>query len=184
MSPFSSPRLLLQIKSFIHLPIFIMSIDMEKTDVPAPTSPFAPPASTLKERIKARIISWGHDIDAHLRDFFHVSGGPYYYQVAKQESQLLLPPIYPDLPFVSFLSPILKSTVAHGHHKAPANTSQRSNATARKRSSVRRTPEANTSSSTASPTQSPAPTTLLHASPPSHQSQQSQSPPSPLCKPN
>ncbi|OBT98372.1 hypothetical protein VE01_03205 [Pseudogymnoascus verrucosus] len=62
-----------------------MSIDMEKTDVPAPTSPFAPPASTLKERIKARIISWGHDLDAHLRDFFHVSGGPYYYQVAKQE---------------------------------------------------------------------------------------------------
>ncbi|KFY73428.1 hypothetical protein V499_06484 [Pseudogymnoascus sp. VKM F-103] len=62
-----------------------MSIDMEKTDVPAPTSLFAPPASTLKERIKARIISWGHDIDAHLRDFFHVSGGPYYYQVAKQE---------------------------------------------------------------------------------------------------
>ncbi|KFZ14678.1 hypothetical protein V501_03122 [Pseudogymnoascus sp. VKM F-4519 (FW-2642)] len=62
-----------------------MSIDIEKTDVSAPAPASAPPASTLKERIKARIISWGHDIDAHLRDFFHVSGGPYYYQVAKQE---------------------------------------------------------------------------------------------------
>ncbi|KFY25721.1 hypothetical protein V491_01622 [Pseudogymnoascus sp. VKM F-3775] len=47
---------------------------------------------SLKERIKARkelvkaqIISWGHDIDALLRDYFHVSGGPYYYQVAAQE---------------------------------------------------------------------------------------------------
>lgn len=60
----------------------------------APATPL-----TLKERIKARkelvkaqIISWGHDIDALLRDYFHVSGGPYYYQVAAQESQLLLPP--------------------------------------------------------------------------------------------
>ncbi|OAF59955.1 RNA-binding protein lsm5 [Pseudogymnoascus destructans] len=57
-----------------------MSYDMGQTDAPASAS-----APTLKERIKARIISWRHDIDAHLRDFFHVSGGPYYYQVVKQE---------------------------------------------------------------------------------------------------
>lgn len=79
-----------------------MSYDEKRvtpTDPPA-VAPTVAPASplTLKERIKARkelvkarIISWGHDIDALLRDYFHVSGGPYYYQVAAQESQLLLP---------------------------------------------------------------------------------------------
>ncbi|KFY22959.1 hypothetical protein V493_06208 [Pseudogymnoascus sp. VKM F-4281 (FW-2241)] len=40
---------------------------------------------SLKERVKAKIISWGHDIGAHLRDLFNVSGGPYYYQIVAQE---------------------------------------------------------------------------------------------------
>lgn len=79
---------------------------MGYTDTPTP-----PP--TLKDRIKARLVSFGHDIEAHFRDLFNMSGGPYYYQVVAQESQLpLLLPFFTGLPFLSFLSPFLESTVA------------------------------------------------------------------------
>ncbi|OBT70372.1 hypothetical protein VE03_00135 [Pseudogymnoascus sp. 23342-1-I1] len=52
----------------------------EHTDMPTYTPP-----TTIKERVKAKFVYWGHDIGAHLRDLFNVSGGPYYYQVVAQE---------------------------------------------------------------------------------------------------
>ncbi|KFZ08924.1 hypothetical protein V502_09055 [Pseudogymnoascus sp. VKM F-4520 (FW-2644)] len=55
-----------------------MDIAAGYTDTPTP-----PP--TLKDRIKARLVSFGHDIEAHFRDLFNMSGGPYYYQVVAQE---------------------------------------------------------------------------------------------------
>ncbi|KFY30108.1 hypothetical protein V494_08262 [Pseudogymnoascus sp. VKM F-4513 (FW-928)] len=58
--------------------------ELNETPARPPTPPYVPPV-TIKERIKAQFISWGHDIDAHLRDLFRVSGGPYYYQVVAQE---------------------------------------------------------------------------------------------------
>lgn len=77
------------------------------------------PAPTFKERLKWKLKSIGFDIEAHFRDLFNMSGGPYYYQVAKQESQL--PPLTPVfvLPFfVSFLLPFLEYTVASWSAKA------------------------------------------------------------------
>ncbi|KFY70751.1 hypothetical protein V498_10237, partial [Pseudogymnoascus sp. VKM F-4517 (FW-2822)] len=57
-------------------------------DVPV-AAPAGAPADTpplaLKERVKAKLIDWGHDIGAHLKDFFHMPGGPFYYQVVAQE---------------------------------------------------------------------------------------------------
>ncbi|KFY46672.1 hypothetical protein V495_02305 [Pseudogymnoascus sp. VKM F-4514 (FW-929)] len=53
-----------------------MSFGMGYTQTPAPT---------FKERLKWKLKSIGFDIEAHFRDLFNMSGGPYYYQVAKQE---------------------------------------------------------------------------------------------------
>lgn len=133
-------------------------------------APAVTPPLALKERVKAKLIDWGHDIGAHLKDFFHMPGGPFYYQVVAQESQLLLPSFLTNLHFSCFLSPFLKSTVASWSTKTPANTSQRSNATERKRSFVRRTPQPQ-SLSTASPIKSPAPTTSRCAVALSHRAQ-------------
>lgn len=138
-------------------------------DAPAGAPADTPPLA-LKERVKAKLIDWSHDIGAHLKDFFHLPGGPFYYQVVAQESQLFLPSFLTHLHFPCFLSPFLKSTVAFWSTKTIANTLQRSNATERKRSFVRRTPQPQ-SLSTASPIQSQVPTTSRCAVALSHRAQ-------------
>ena len=77
-----------------------------------------PPTPTLMDRFKARMVSFGHDIEAHFRDLFNMSGGPYYYQVVAQESQLPFPPsIFTGLPFLYFLLLFLEPTVASSSTK-------------------------------------------------------------------